>query len=280
LHDLALQRWLNATFAVTEGYPVPVVFASPMTAYAEFAQLWAADANPFRYLLDAKDEAGTPLYMPYPAPAVYPIISVSHAGWPFRANQTCSTRDWRPLAWATTDAKPSRQDVGTAIVMQRPSAWDFNYKVVHMCRRPDTQAAFVQRVMDAMTGSASAAQTFIKLVNPMPRLEVMERLVVTGGIEDLTEHDRSGADTAVIYQTGISLTIEGFSIPCSWTEVPVLWKTLLTATSADAVLLSQLYDFRQSSPGPARLRDAVPLSRIDKVANTRPDGSTVTQLAP
>ena len=51
VHELALARWLHQNFQTRPGYPTPVVFATPMDAFAEFDRLFASANNPFAYLL-------------------------------------------------------------------------------------------------------------------------------------------------------------------------------------------------------------------------------------
>lgn len=275
-HDLALQRWLNGTFDVVEGYPVPVIFASPMDAFSEFARLWSLDNNPYRYLYEAKNEYGEPLYEPYPSNVRYPVISVSKSGWSYRPNQSTTYREWRPFAWVTVDENPSRQDVGMAMIRMRPSAWDYTYKIVFLCTRQDTQARFVQQFIDAMDLSASAAQTFVNVAYPSPGVVIQERLMLSGNIDDLTERE-PGPDRPVIFQTGLTLTIEGFSVKTSWDEVPVLWQTALTEGSVPPPDLTQLYDFRRVSDEflTSDLKNSVSLTNPADLRNPRGDGSIV-----
>src|SRR5215831_4071325 len=100
-HELWLQRWLNAKFVVRWGVPCPVVFSTPLDAYSLFTRLWADSNNPFKYLLDAKDENGTPLYEPYPSPVRYPLISVMRKGVKLRPYQNFSVHRWQHVNWPT-----------------------------------------------------------------------------------------------------------------------------------------------------------------------------------
>ena len=90
VHEVALQRWLYDNFFVMAGYPIPVVFSTPMDAFAEFQRLWQGkgEKNPFKFLLDAKDVNGNALYEPYPANIRYPLISVSRTGFVYRTTQS------------------------------------------------------------------------------------------------------------------------------------------------------------------------------------------------
>src|SRR5712671_2429309 len=94
--ELAIQAWLNTRFFLRDNeFPVPVVFSQPLDAFHAFTKLWADANNPFKYLLDLKDEHGTPLYEPYPANIRYPLISVSRQTVKFRAYQNYSIHRFR-----------------------------------------------------------------------------------------------------------------------------------------------------------------------------------------
>ena len=176
VHELALQNWFYRNFFVMEGYPVPVVFATPMDAFSVFANLWKAEHNPFKYLLDAKDCEGTPLYEPYPSPVRYPLISVKKLGWTPRINQSYGIHRWRHMGYPTTSTvnavKPgevgglTQNDLGNVMTSTMPTAWDFRYQIDHFCTRPDTQAIFVHRVMRTMVIAGGAMQTWIRVVYP------------------------------------------------------------------------------------------------------------------
>src|SRR3974390_3038558 len=83
-HELALAAWLNQKFILRQGYPIPVVFASPMDAFTKLQNLWKLEKNPFSYLFNLVDDKGTPLYEPYPAVPRYPLLSVMRKGWKYR----------------------------------------------------------------------------------------------------------------------------------------------------------------------------------------------------
>jgi hypothetical protein len=224
VHELALQRWLNQNFYVTEGYPVPVVFTAPMDAFAHFQNLWARDNNPFTYLLAAKDSAGTPLYEPHPSPARYPIISVHRRGWRPRVGQNYSTHSWRHLGWPTIVSSGTvvRQDLANVLVSRMPQAWDFMFQVDFFCLRPDTLAIFVAHMMRKLyrTGGATP-QTWLAVAHPFYG-SMLSRMYLDGDITNLTP-DEPNNDVNVEHRISLSFVVEGWVPDINIQEVPVVW---------------------------------------------------------
>lgn len=233
-HELALQRWLNGWAIVREGYPVPVVYSSPMDAYGHFSQLWARDGNPFTYLLDLKDGDGRPLYEPHPSPARYPVISVHRKGWKYRTSQNFSIHRWRHLNWPTiSDAGPQipgkeqtgtgllQRDLGEVTTARRPMAWDYRFQVDHFCNRPDTQAFYIEQLMQQMWRTGGVPQTWIKV--PYPAYgEMLVRLYLEGDIDNLTpEEVPDGKSTE--FRTTFSVVVEGFDVDLRFKVYPALW---------------------------------------------------------
>jgi hypothetical protein len=138
-HELALQHWLNRKFFVREGYPIPVVFATPMDAFGQFNKLWSQSNNPFQYLLDAKDEKGTPLYLPYPNPVRYPLLSVYRKGWRYRSYQNFSIHRHRHINWpsvSTIEEGLGKCELGNVMTSKMPLAYDYRFQLNHFSTPP------------------------------------------------------------------------------------------------------------------------------------------------
>ena len=248
VHELALQRWLNATFDVIEGYPVPVIFSTPMDANADFKRLWGdTDNNPFAYLLDAKDEDGNSLYS-YPSNIVYPLISVNRLNWTYRPDRSLGYHSYRPKAWVTSGKDPAKQDVARAMVQLRPSAWDFNYQIDHYCLRPDTQAYFIHQLMSGLSMGGGVPSRYINVVYPYPHGNHPIRMSMSGNIDDVSEREPND-DTPRVYRTSFSVTLEGYAPSINWEEIPTLWQIAITSKAVAPSDLNRLYDLRFSSTG-------------------------------
>lgn len=249
-HELWLQRWLYSRFYVREGYPVPVVFASPMDAFGHFAQLWADENNPFKYLLELKDENGTPLYEPHPSPIRYPLISVMRKGLVYRSYQNFSQHRWRHVNWPTiSDAGsevPGKEqigidltkcDLGNINVSRMPMAWDFRYQIDHYCLRPDTQAFYLERLMRQFWRSGGVLQSWMDIEYPGWGSQYI-RIYIDGEIDQSAPDDAEFQDKNVEYRTSYTITVEGFDIDLEYQTHPTLWKMI--AHSADPDSLNHL----------------------------------------
>lgn len=238
LHELALQKWLNDTFDVVDGYPVPVVFSTPMDAYAEFTRLWKEDNNPFQYLLNAVDDDGNKVYQPYPANARYPVISVTRGGWIPRIQQSYGLHVNRK-GWVTTGKDVTMSEVGTAVVRNMPVAWDYRYQIDHFCTRPDTQARFVHQAMRRFQNSGGIMQSWLRVLYPLPYGPQTIRLYLDGSIEDASEAEPG--DGPRIYRTTLRLIIEGYYADLDYQEVPTFWSLVLSNGTANVADLTRAY---------------------------------------
>lgn len=263
-HELALQRWLNTWAIVREGYPVPVVYSSPMDAFGHFSNLWQRDKNPFTYLLDLKDSSGKPLYEPHPSPARYPIISVHRRGWQYRTSQNFSIHRWRHINWPTvSDAGsviPGKEQMGTGLTQRdlgevttarRPMAWDYRFQVDHFCNRPDTQAFFIEQFMQQMWRTGGVPQTWINV--PFPGYgDMLVRLYLDGGIENMTpEEVPDGKYTE--FRTSFQLVVEGFDVDIRFKVYPALWYVIIGTggeVSPDQLQVVFTEDLRENAENP------------------------------
>ena len=251
-HELAVQRWLNSIFWVRQGYPVPVCFASPMDAFSHFEQLWGAANNPFSYLLDLKDEQGKPLYQPFPQPIRYPVISVLRKNWKYRVGQNFSIHRWRHINWPTVsdtgDAIYGKQQQGVGLARgdlanvttsRMPMAWDYRYQIDHYCNRPDTQAFFIEQLMQEFWRTGGTPQTWIKVVYPGWGARLV-RLYLDGDVENLTpEEPEEGKN--VEFRTSFTVVVEGFDVDLHYEIYPALWTLLLGTSSVDPNTLEKSF---------------------------------------
>lgn len=242
LHELALQRWLNATFDVISGYPVPVVFSTPMDAYGEYTRLWQDADNPFRYLLDARDDDGKAMYDPYPAQPKYPVISVTRGGWIPRIVQSYGVHTNRK-GWVTTGDNATTSEVGTAIIRNMPVAWDFRYQIDHFCLRPDTQARFLHQAMRRFQNSGGIMQSWLQVIYPLPYGPQTIRFYLDGSIEDASELEPG--DGPRVYRTTLHLIIEGYYAEIEYSEVPTFWQLVTTTGTVDYEALVKMYEYNK-----------------------------------
>lgn len=278
-HELALQRWLNLRFVVREGYPVPVVFTSPMDAFSQFAQLWSQADNPFAYLLDLKDQNGTPLYEPFPSPVRYPVISVHRKNWKVRQYQNFSIHRFRHINWPTVSDTGApvngKANVGTDLTKfdlanvttaRIPMAWDYRFQVDHFCLRPDTQAFFLSQLTSEFwrTGGPTP-QTWIKVLYPGWG-ERLIRLYIDGDIESMTPEEPE-QDHNVEFRTSFTLIVEGFDVDLRYKIFPAFWTLVLASGSVDPSRLD--YAFEVLATKDARIGNENPT--LDDRTNVPPE---------
>lgn len=236
-HELALQRWLNRLFVVREGYPVPVVFATPMDANAQFTKLWSAANNPFQYLLDAVDDHGTPLYQPYPAPVRYPLLSVYRKNFKLRPYQNFSIHRFRHLNWPTVSDDVCRSQLGNVTTSRMPMAWDYRFQIDHFCLRPDTQAFFIEKLMWEFYKTGAVPQTWMEVNYPAWGRQLV-RVYIDGDIENSTPEEPE-ADKNVEFKTTVNIVIEGFSVDVNFEVNPALWEIIIGESSVDPATLER-----------------------------------------
>lgn len=267
-HELAVQRWLNKLFYVREGYPVPVVFTSPMDAFSHFRQLWADANNPFTYLLSLKDENGTPLYEPHPSPIRYPIISVHRKNWKVRQYQNFSIHRWRHLNWPTVsdtgapvNGKPNvgtgltKFDLGNVTTSRIPMAWDYRFQIDHFSLRPDTQSFFLNQLMGEFwrTGGPTA-QTWLQVFYPGWG-ERLIRLYIDGDVESMTPEEPE-PDKNIEFRTSFTVVLEGFDVDLRYKIFPAFWTLVFASGSVDPATLDTAFQVLATKD--ARINNANP----------------------
>lgn len=250
-HELAVMAWLNRVFLVREGYPVPVVFSSPMDAFSHFANLWKDENNPFSYLLSAKDERGSPLYLPYPAPVRYPLLSVHRKDFKLRPGQNYSIHRFRHLNWPTVSDNAAKTDLANVTTSRMPMAFDYRYQVDHYCTRPDSQALFIQRLMDVFWMTGGTLQAWLPVNYPGWGTQLV-RFYLDGDIENATpEEPEEGKH--VEFRTTFTLVVEGYSVDVRMQVFPAFWETIFKSTGVYG-----------RSPTPSELADAQIIATYDE----------------
>lgn len=254
-HELALAHWFNKNFYVMDGYPVPVLFTSPMDAYSHFSELWTSvsGSNPFQYILDAKDENGKQLYLPHPAPAPYPIISIHRKSDAWRAEQSYSIHRWRRLAWVTetTSGTNTLDQLGRVAQAQMPMGWDFVFQVDFHCLRPDTAAKFIQHLMRKMRRAGGTPQTWITVAYPYYGRMFARSYIQDGSIQHMNPEVVPDAQITV-YRTTFNLVMEGWVPDIQIELVPAFWTLILNMKTAIApgvleTLYSETTDLRSTT---------------------------------
>jgi hypothetical protein len=238
-HEFAMQAWLYSHFYVREGYPVPVVFGTPMDAFSKFKDLWAKSTNPFNYLFDLKDENGTPLYEPHPAVPRYPLISVSRKGWKYRTSQNYSIHQWRRLNWPTVADDVKREDLGYVTVSDMPMAWDYRFQITFYSTRPDTQAFFIESFMREFNRTGGTPQTWLPISYPGIGNHLIRLFMADESIEWETPEEPE-PDKIMEYRTSINVTLEGYSIDARFRPVPALWTLIIGGGPATVDELTQI----------------------------------------
>lgn len=272
-HELALQRWFYSTFFVREGFPIPVVFSTPMDAFGNFSQLWKSDKNPFKYLYDLKDEKGTPLYEPYPSTLRYPLISVFRRNWQYRAEQSFGLHQFRHMNWPTVDKDVGKCDLGWVTTSFRPNAWDYRFQVDHFCMRPDTQAYFVETLMRSFATGGGTSQAWMTIRFPVLGFQRI-RMYIDGNIENTTKEEPEDQNN-VEFRTTFTLCVEGYSIDQDVQFVPALWNLLMRSTAAAPEELVKLFNEEVSVD--LRFQDNNPT--LDSRSDIPPDSECQQNLA-
>jgi len=252
-HELALQAWLNRILTLRWGVPMPVVMSSPMDAFSEFTRLWAMDKNPYKYLLDAKDENGNPLYQPYPAPIRYPVISVFRKNYKLRQSHNFSIHNMRHIAWPTVSddtvpvpGKPqqgtglTRGDLGNVIVARYPMALDYRFQIDFFCNRPDTQSFFLNQLFrEFWRTGGTQLQTWTMVAYPLigPKLV---RVYIDGDVENMTpETPEEGKN--VEFRVSLTVVMEGYEVDLRYKVHPTLWSLVFNSGAAVPATVVQAF---------------------------------------
>lgn len=235
VHELALQHWFNVNFELKQGYPTPVIFASPRDAFHNFTELWrdaTNPTNPFNYLLKLG-------YEPYPANLRYPLISITRAGESPRVTQSYSVHRYRRIMWPTVSADVDREDLGWVTQARMPQAWDFRFQVDHFATRPETYAAFRGRLRQALPFMGGSPQAFIVARYPGYYGPQFLRLYLEGNIENTSPTEFQ--DSAVEFRTSFTLVLEGYEVFLNMRWMPTLWNLAVGMYPVNPGQLSDFY---------------------------------------
>lgn len=239
IHELALQRWLNQVFFVREGYPVPVVYSSPMEAYSHFKDLWAMDKNPFAYLYAVKDDLGRPSYEPHPTPPKYPLLSVHRKNWSYRPTQNFSIHQRRKINWPTVSSDVDKNDLANVTQGMMPMAMNLRYQLDHYCLRPDTQAMFVRKLFREFARTGGQLQAWIPVLYPGWGVQNV-RVSLEGEIDNMTPEEPEEGKT-VEFRTSCTLIVEGYSVDVDFRQVPAAWTILIGSGTPAPSMLQAAY---------------------------------------
>lgn len=221
VHELALLNFLNRTFLVTEGYPVPVVFATPTDAFSKFKDLFGRTDGPFSYILDLVQADGAE-HRPHIGEVFYPLISVERKSWAPRIEQSYGLRRFRPAYYVSVSGSVTRRELANTVGSYMPTGWNYTWNIEHYCRTPETHAIFIEKLMRAFRWSGGSAQTWIPIVFPgfYGHDHKLVRLYLSGDIQDLSEPTDQNINE---FRTGFTLVMEGYNIDQSREVVPALW---------------------------------------------------------
>lgn len=260
VHDAAVQAWLNQHFFVDRGYPIPVVFSTPMDAFAEYTRLWKdVQNNPFKYLLNLRDEEGRAVYEQYPGNVRYPLIAVKRGRMRPAFTRSFSLHQNRRVGYLSVSKDIVRDDLSMVAQAQYASAWDFDYQIDFLSARPDTMhiiASDLMRVFHLVTGSVSCR---IPVSYPGAFGDGQKAcwMYLNGDVETVVSDQTE--QKPVEYRVSVQVTIQGYNPDLDVTLVPALW-FLEVQTSAPLALgaLQTLYpdclpavttDLRENSEG-------------------------------
>jgi hypothetical protein len=239
VHELAVMHWLNERFLVADGYPMPVLFSKPMSAYSDFRKLWSQKGGPFEYLLNAKDKEGRPLYQPHPSPPIYPLLTINRIGWKFDPQRNFGSQWFRHAGWVTVEKNATKRNLAVVREQRMPQAWDYRLQVDHYAMRPDQQAHFIQELQLGWFQSASVPNTWIKAVYPNIFGKKLIRVIQDGDITDSTEEEP--ADNYRVYRTTVNLTVQGWVPDPDFIYVNSFWVEAERATAISPDQLNEVF---------------------------------------
>lgn len=248
LHGYALRRWFYRNFLLREGFPVPVVYAVPMDAFAEFKRLWTT-TNSYDYLKTAAAQANV-----WPQNVVTPLISFSFTGDHYRPDLSSNSRVNRTYAWLSAGSSTTitRNFLGNVQQVRYSQGADFNFQVDFWCQRPDVQSAFFEQFAQAFrVSSAGERQTWITVPYPVTHGTQTVRLRITSDLSNTNETSAAPDSGIVLYHTTFTVSIEGYYADRSSIIVPALWFASFSydnpaPTSLDAFYSLNTVDLRLS----------------------------------
>jgi len=174
----------------------------------------------------------------------YPLLSVMRQGIRFRPYQNFSTHRWRHVNWPSvsdTEEIPGKEQIGNELVQcdlghittsRMPMAFDYRFQVDHFCMRPDTQAFYIERLLNQFWRSGGGLQTWMDIEYPGWGQQYI-RIYIEGDIDHRAPEDSAVQNSPVEYRTSYTLVVEGFSIDVDYQIEPALWKMIVTSAKPE-----------------------------------------------
>ena len=218
---------------------MPVVYAVPMDAFAEFSKLWAS-TNSYDYLKSSDPS----VQKVWPQNTVTPLISFSFTGDHYRSDLSSNTRVNRTYSWLTA-GNPSQNkisDLGNVQQVRYSQSADFNFQVDFWCQKPQTQAVFYEQLAQAFrVSSAGVRQSWVTVPYPVTHGTQNVRLIQTSDVQSVTESSMAPEGNIVMYHTSFTVSIEGYYPDRTSYVVPTLWYLTLSLDNPGPTDLSTLY---------------------------------------
>ena len=244
VHALAITRWLNQAFYLAAGVPVPVIWATPMNAFSQFDELWNQNPSPYDYLKSWSANTANPQQgAVFPNPQRFPLINLDFKSFTYAPDRSYGGKVFRTLGWQAVDTLQTPgftlSDLGNVQQARMPLAMDLNYQVDHWCLRPDTQAFFVEQLLETFKVSQATLQRYIPVLYPSYFGTWLVKMRLDPTISDGTEKDP--VDNVVKYRTTFNLTLEGWRADQKIRVTPALWSISLNLNAVEPNQIEELY---------------------------------------
>jgi hypothetical protein len=200
---------------------MPVVYAAPMLAFAEFDRLWQDPRSIFNYL-----KAPTAADV-WPKNTRTPLISHILTGTKYRPELSAAIRVNRYSSWpsVSSTAQDMRENyLGEVQQVRYAQAFDFNFQVDFWCQDPNTQNIFYEQLFNAFrVSTAGEQQTWVNVPYPPTHGNQLVRLRVTSDPVNIIDTNAPPVDNTTLYHTSVGLTIEGYRPDRTIITVPTVW---------------------------------------------------------
>lgn len=200
---------------------MPVVYAAPMLAFAEFNRLWQDPRSIFNYL-----KAPTAASV-WPVNTRTPLISHILTGTKYRPELSAATKVNRYSSWPSVSsaAQGMRENYLAEVQQVRyAQAFDFNFQLDFWCQDPNTQNIFFEQLFNAFrVSSAGEQQTWVPVPYPPSHGTQMVRLRLTGDPQNIVDTNSPAVDNVTLYRTSLNISIEGYRPDRTIITVPAVW---------------------------------------------------------
>jgi len=257
LHGMAVRWWCYRHFTLSEGSPVPVVYASPMDAFAEFKRLYNTPNGPYSYL-KAPAIAGPKVW---PENTVTPLISINFLGLTYRPDLSAASRVNRYNAWVSVSSAAQgmvENELGGVQQTNYAQAFDFSFQLDMWCQKPNTQAVLIEQLLQAFRSTAAGVmQTWVPVPYPKTHGNQLVRLRIEDGPRNMTESvDMAPEAKTVLYRTSCTVLVEGYRPDRTRVIVPTVWyfslgiEENLSPADLNTLYVLNNYDLRQNPNNP------------------------------